>query len=305
MDFVLSTSWNAFRHSDGKELIDEIKKLGFREVELSFNLTDTILQGVSALVRENQIRVASLHNFCPIPQGLRREEALPDCYSMASCNEEERKAALKFTRRTIDTASSLGAQAVVLHCGRVEMPDATRELIELYNRGEKESDKFRALREDVERKRKSQAGPFFENTLRSLEELSRYAQKLGIALGVETRFYFCEIPSFQELGIILEELKGSKVFYWHDTGHAQVREHLGFEKHKEYLQAYAARMLGIHLHDVSGCRDHLAPSRGKIDFAFLKPYLNNACLRVIEAHHPATAEDLQAAKAFLGRVLYG
>jgi len=301
----LSTSWNAFRCPKAKDLVDEISALGFQEIELSFNLTAGIVEDIAKIIQKQKIKIVSLHNYCPIPEGLPPKEALPDCYSLASIHEEERKIAVQYSKRTIDTASRLAAKVVVLHAGRVEMPDATRDLIALYLKRGKDTKDFQERKSVFLKERENRARPFFENALRSLEELGRYAQEKRVKLGIENRVYYREIPSFEEVAIILKKLSGAQINYWHDTGHAHIMENLGIIRQKEYLDAYSQDMCGIHIHNVVACHDHRAPQSGEIDFSGLPNYLNKDTLKIIEAHYPAGAEELKEGKKFLEVLLDG
>ena len=305
MAFALSASWNAFRHTDGNQLLFEIKQAGFREIELSFNLTVSMVQQIQKTAGREGLDIISLHNYCPIPDEVPREEALPDCYSISSCDEVERNFALKYAKRSIETAAELGAKAVVLHCGRVEVADNTRPLVDLVNRGLKGSKEFKSMFDRAVQERKSVAQKFLAQALRSLDELNAWARERNVLLGVETRFYYREIPSFEEIGIILDKFKGSNISYWHDTGHAQIMEMVGFSRHAEFLKHYGSRMVGIHLHDVLNGQDHLAPSQGTVDFNQLTPYLSKDTLKVIEAHHPATVDQLKKSEEYLRRVFDG
>ncbi|MFA4988565.1 MAG: sugar phosphate isomerase/epimerase [Candidatus Omnitrophota bacterium] len=304
MPLALSTSWNAYRTESSGDMLFEIKQLGFDSVELSFNLSPEMVDAACDYAAKNGINITSLHNFCPVPDGLDRRRVMPDHYSLSSLNEKERLQAVGFTRRSIDAAVRLGAGALVLHCGRVDITDHTRRLIDMYNLGLKGSFEFMQLKEKMSSERSSVSREYLSQALSSLKELNLYAAGKGIKLGLETRFYYCEIPSIEEIGIIFDEIKGSQLYYWHDTGHAQLMENLGFLKHNDFLERYGQRMAGAHIHGIAGCCDHLAPSSGGVDFSMLKPYLKEDSLKVIEAHHPATAEELRRSRAAIEE-LYG
>lgn len=301
--FGLSTSWNASRHKDARAIIDEIKAAGFDSVELNFTLTREIVDDISSMVKVGQIRVRSLHNYCPVPDGVRPNQASPDYYSLASLDEDEREKAVSFTKKTVEEAEGLGAEAVVLHCGRVKLEDSTRKLMSLYEKGENYSDDFIDIKESMSSQRRLKSRPHLEKALKSLDELSGFAQKRGVIIGVENRIYFMEIPSFEEIGLILGKFKGSQLCYWHDVGHAQVFEELGFASHKDFLQNYGLQMAGIHFHDIRGVQDHLAPGRGNFDFSILKPYIKSSVIKIIEAHRTETIDDVKYAREYMSRVL--
>jgi len=306
MTLALSTAWNYAHAKDGKEIIQEVKKLGFEKVELNFSLTEDLVKDILELVNRRDIEVSSVHNFCPIPEGLAREIALPDCFNLASKDETQRQKAVFYTKKSIDTAKSLKAKAVVLHCGRNEIPDHTRELIGLNQKGLKTSAAFQDLKLKMQKDRNLVSEAHLRQLLKSMKELANYALDSDVALGIENRFYYREIPSVDEIGILLEELKGFPAYYWHDAGHARIFEDLGLVKQNEYLNLYHSRMLGLHLHNVLNGVDHQSPNKGEIDFRDFIPYIKKDHLKVIESHSPlASAQDLVQSKHYLEEVFNG
>lgn len=303
--FALSTSWNAQRHTNGKEMIEEIKKIGFNAVELNFTLTSEMVEEVIELCQINEIKVVSIHNFCPIPEGLERLEALPDYYSLSSLDNTQREKAIENTKRTIDTAKELNAEAVILHTGRVEIEEKTKALMGLYDNGLKNTVEYERIKLEMMRERREKREPFLDKVLESLEKISDYAKRKDISIGVENRYYFQEIPSFDEIEIILDRFKNRNIFYWHDVGHAQNFENLGLAKHQDYLDRFADRMIGIHLHDIIGTQDHRAPLMGKFNFEMLTPFLKEKTIKVLEVHYPTTAEEIKRGRDYLEKILGG
>ncbi len=298
--FALSTSWNALQYSRAKDIIEEIKGLGFDRVELNFNLTSALVQEMLSLKEQGSIQVVSIHNFCPIPEGISREKASPDIFSLSALDEKEREKALSCTCKTIDTACAIGAEVVVLHLGKVQMEERIKDLACAY--AEQDKRRYTRLKGRMFKEREKKSKRFFAQALKSLEQLCRYAQKQKVKLGIENRYYFSEIPAPQELEVILATFSGPPLYYWHDVGHAQVYENLDFFKHKTMLDKFGRRMAGIHLHDVEGVDDHRAPLKGKFDFTILKTYMKEEILKVLEPHYPATAGEIIRGRRYLEKL---
>lgn len=288
--FALSLSWNSSKFRSTEKQIQEVKKAGFSAVELNFSLTENNVKVISSLKRRGLISVTSCHNYCPIPSGLSVKIALPDYYSLSSLKKRNRRLALKATKKTIDTAAGLEASAIVIHSGRVEIPDASKRLMRMFSEGKADTIEFQQIADKMREMRERNKKPYLDSAVASLKEVSSYAIKKGIKVGLENRVYYPEIPHLDEFALFLE-IPG--LFFWFDTGHAHVIEKLWSIKASEYLKRYSSKLIGMHLHDCLGMRDHLAPGTGEIDFGFLKPYARPGIIKVIEAHQPATKEELK------------
>ena len=298
--FSLSTSWNSSCYKDGYGLISEIKSAGFDTVELNFALTESIVDDILQFSQKSIIKVSSLHNMCPLPREVAPQEASPDYYSLSSMDEGERGLAVRAAKTTIDYANLFGAKAIVLHAGRVQVKDRTRDLSALTN----DKIRFDALKADMIRERSMNAKNYLENTIKSLAELVPYGKTKNVCLGIENRYYYREIPIEEEFEIIFKEFKPGTLYYWHDVGHAEVFERLGLCRHRELLDKFSGRLIGVHLHDIIGTiDDHNVPGFGTFDFSTLKPYLTYDTLKVIEVHWPATAEMIRTGVDYLNKVL--
>jgi hypothetical protein len=64
--------------------------------------------------------------------------------------------------------------------------------------------------------------------------------------------------------------------------HAQALDHLGFLPHNGWINRFGSRMFGIHIHDVVGLSDHLAPGLGRIDFKRITAFLPHDAFRTLE-----------------------
>jgi len=210
--------------------------------------------------------------------------------------EEERSLAIDVTKNTIDYAKKFEAGAVILHTGRVQIKDRTRDLAALA--GDKE--KFEILRSQMIRERQDKKNGYLDNVMKSLDELAPYAKERGIFLGIENRFYYRELPLIEELEAIFNNFKTSTLCYWHDIGHAEVFDRLGITSHIDFLDKFSKRLIGVHLHDIIGLiNDHRLPGIGNVDFKILKPYLGKKTIKVIEIHQPASAEQIRESVKYL------
>lgn len=271
-------------------MLREIRELGFEYAELSHGTRISLMPGILAAVDDGEIRISSLHNFCPLPMGV--THAAPNLYQFSDERARQRELAHKHTLRTLDFAVRVKAPLVVLHVGSIEMKSYTDKLLEMAGRGEKESPKYSKLREEFLAKRDKSKKEFWERTVECLMKLMPEAESRGIRMGVENRQSLEELPVESDYDALFTEITSPNLVYWHDTGHAQIKENLGFINHRSHLESRRERLAGFHIHDVQfPGRDHCAPGSGMIDFAALKPLVKREHIKVFEFSPSLSPEE--------------
>src|ERR1043165_5859346 len=119
--YSLSTCWNSHRHTDGRAMLREIRELGFEYAELSHGIRISLLPGILDAVDAGEIKISSLHNFCPLPMGV--NHAAPNLYQYSDDRPREQELAIRYTLKTLEFAVRVKAPLVVLHVGSIEMKD--------------------------------------------------------------------------------------------------------------------------------------------------------------------------------------
>jgi sugar phosphate isomerase/epimerase len=274
-------------------MLREIRDLGFEFAELSHGTRISLLPGILETVDAGEIRISSLHNFCPLPMGV--NYAAPNLYQFSAERPRERELAQRYTVRTIEFAARVKAPAVVLHSGSIDMKNYTDKLLDLVARGEKETPKYAKLCTELDKKREAKKGPFVERVNELLEKLLPVAESQGIKLGIENRQGLEELPLETDFQFLFRELASPNLVYWHDTGHGQIKANLGFIRHAMHLESLRNRLSGLHIHDVQfPGRDHCAPGSGMVDFAALKPLIKPEHIKVFELSPSLTVEEVKS-----------
>ena len=139
---------------------------------------------------------------------------------------------------------------------------------------------------------------FWEQTRRSLEEILPYAAEKGVRLGLENREKFEELPLDADFpGLFAAVPPDEPAGYWHDCGHAELKERMGVITQRRLLEENAGRLLGFHLHDVdAGGHDHQPIGRGRIDFKMVRSFWQPHHLLVLELNPRATTAEVLESK---------
>lgn len=287
----ISTCWWHNRTDRGEEIVQDILQLGLECVELEYRITESIYQQMKPHLQK-YLKVQSIHNFFPRPDDVDSKRGGGDLFLLSSTDEDERQRAIQYTIRTIENAHDMGARAVILHLGRVDVPGMKPTLSERYQGGKRKDRGPLPPIEGRRLERETRQKENFDAVLRSLDVLNREAEKRGISLGVENRYHFHEIPNFEEIGIILKQFQGGKIYYWHDVGHATAQENMGFSRQADLLNTYGDDLIGIHLHDVRGLDDHLPPGSGEVNFEKILSFLKPSHIKILEIHPKVDRKDL-------------
>jgi sugar phosphate isomerase/epimerase len=272
-------------------MVNEVRALGFEYVELGHGTRLSLLSGVQEAVAAGEIKISSVHNFCPTPIGVMGPA--PNHYLPSSRDEEERRYAVRHTLRTIDCAAALGAKAVVMHLGRVQMRDYTYRLLNLHVEGRADSPKYQRLSTKAVDVRDKKRQKYLDQVYRTLEEILPRAKEMNVKIGMETRLGIEEIPNEEEAAEILARFGSDTIMYWHDVGHAAVKEVLGLMCLDSILNRFRGRTAGMHLQDFHPpAEDHLPPGIGQFDFGRLAPYVTDDMVLAWEIHPHWKAEEI-------------
>lgn len=277
------------------EFVRKAREFGFTHLELNTSLTPQMLD---ELLRTADLPISSVH--APCPNGRNEKGIEANALSLSALDEDERQQAVGFAKASIDLAERVGAGFVIIHAGWVVMNTEWEEgMRHLYEEGRAFSKEFLSLKSQLTAARQMLAAPHLKAAKRSLEELSLYAQRHGIRIGLENRSDYHEIPIPGEMLEILGGLPPETVGYWHDVGHAEMQSRLGLTPHEQWLTALSDRMFGIHLHDIRGLSDHRAPGTGEQDWEMIASRIPKRAVRVCEIARWNRTADARRAVPFL------
>ncbi len=284
-------------------MLHEIASLGFTHAELSHGIRIVLVPGILKAVEEGVIQISSTHNFCPLPAGI--TQAAPNLFEPSQSETREHEQWLRHTKRSIDFAAQVKSRVVVLHLGSVKFF--------LFHPGRKvyaylqkhpgaaaagDAEYAAVLRKACEKLRVRMT-PFWSQVQASLAEISAYAKERGVALGCENREKFDELPVDDDFPSLFASLPAdTPCGYWHDTGHADIKQGMGLLNHRVQLERNAERLLGFHLHDVSEAgKDHQAVGSGRIDFEMVSEFWRSNHLLTLELSPRVTTEEVMSSKA--------
>ncbi len=287
-DAALSTMWWRKETDNAAAFFMKGRRLGFARFELNHQVTPAELETVDL----NRYHVGSVHDPCPavIPnKQLERGDK-----QITSLVEDQRIFGVDTLKRTIELANNLGSRLVVIHPGRIPGDHSLdNRLRDLYRQGLKGTPQYDTICRSLVTDRKERSQAHLDALLKSLEEIVQFSRDSGLFLSLENRFHYYELPVFDEMQTILETFQQPWIGWQLDVGHIQVHHCLGLMNFQEWLEAFSHRILGVHLHDVSGIVDHQAPGRGDVDFVWLSSFLPQHAYRTLEINSAIPFEEFK------------
>ncbi len=270
------------------------QQLGFARIELNHRVDSAMLAAIHPVPG----MVSSIHEPCPADisvTSLKSQDWL-----ISATDEQCREQGVRAVQRSIALARSLGVPAVVVHAGAVRSDwPLEKELYDLYRSGQMDTPKYQEVKNRLVENRAALVGPRLEAVQKSLAELLEVARAAGIRLGLENRYHYMDIPVLEEMDLLLQMAGPEELGFWYDVGHAQALDRLGFDAQDEWLERFAGRITGVHLHDIVGITDHRAPGTGEVDFARIAGYLPADTIHTCEVSKSVPLEQVRAGLQYL------
>ena len=293
-DAALSTMhWDKER-STADEFFTTGRNLGFARFELNHQIPPEMFSQIDL----TRFSIGSLHDPCPAYTPAKVLEQTD--IQITSLDETRRRMGVDVVKDTIEQACKIGCRLLVVHPGRISGDHSLDEqLRELYNSGDKGSPHYEEVRLRVMADRAARAAPHLAQCMESLREIVEFTRDTGLSIGLENRFHYYELPVFDELKTMLDEFTQPWVGWQFDIGHLQVHDQLGLMNARDWLEHFSPRIVGVHLHDVIGIKDHQAPGTGEVDFRLIAQHLPLDCYRTLEVDKTLTPDVIERAMQYL------
>lgn len=292
------------RFADGGDFARYAAESGYQAIEISHS---TPAAKIEQIIAAGVLPITSWHQ--PAPYEKRTNGRGNPSANFASVDAAERAEAITYAKRSIEWAARASATRFVVHLGAVsevyEQFEEELEMRRMFDSGRADGPRFATLRETAKQKRAAEAEPYLARARESLLELVRLAEPHSIAIGLENRYHYHEIPAPDEYEQLLDGLTIEQAGYWHDVGHAEVLHRLGFIDNREWLDRWSDRCIGAHLHDVSGIGDHRAPGEGDVDWSYVVAGVKHLPRYTLEINQHRPDEAVRDAPAFLASVGLG
>ncbi len=289
-------------------MVKEMADLGFSHIELSHGIRVSLVPGILQALHENLVRVSSVHNFCPLPNGV--QHPAPNLFMPSAISGQESHLWYRHTRRTLEFAERIKAPAVVVHLGSVSFPffSPVKKLKAYFEKQEGrclEDPHYHKLLEKARTKLRKRMPKYWRKVMRNVERILPTAEENRVQIGVENREGLAELPLDDGFSDFFGDLSSTRnIGYWHDTGHAQIKERYGIIEHETLLRENRNRLVGFHLHDVSpDGEDHCPVGTGVIDFEMVARYIRPEHPVVLEFSPRLSSKEVLQSREFVEKLL--
>lgn len=293
-EYTLSTSCYGARLKTIEDQAFAAVAMGFRRIELGLLDAPVKLNGFEESRRETGICVRSIIAGCLDPRSMNMSGT-----RLGSMDEDGRDMAVNSVRRHIRLAQRYQCPVVIVRGCEVEDKALREESDRLHARLVREgpTDEVKAAARDLVGRVQKKGQRQVEHLCRSLHLLMNEFPETRIA--IEGGESFLDLLNFQAVGWTLDDLEKHGLSYWHDTGRVHQRERSGLPTQGQWLDAYANRMIGVHLQDAADMTTEMPPGSGEVDFKLVAGYVPKAAERVLEVNPRHGRAEILAAVQFL------
>jgi sugar phosphate isomerase/epimerase len=275
MKLAFSTAW-----ADGDMNRIRAVRPYVDSLEIGSKGQGVFFQELESYIRDDKVPVTSVHAVAYPAKTMHEAYYAP---RLASLEKGMRTREIDEMSATAEWALDIGAQALVIHTGRVEdeqLKETCREYKRTLLAGALPKN-LEMQRKDIIRRRLELSRPYVEAIIDGLDILCSRFPEIGFF--IETRMHYFEIPLPDELELIIKETPHPNLGYWHDIGHTYMLDTLGFVPLSEWQQRFASRCGGAHVHDVDrDLVDHYPPGEGVLDLHGLLDQFSPEVLLTLE-----------------------